>query len=214
MIECDLCNELVENPNNAFYKLYKGHPKNRIVLESGNFIVMPSIGQIVEGYLLVLPKKHLSCIGQLSSKLFDELIGIKSILSESLSPMYHPPIYFEHGCLSEDGGGCGIYHAHLHCVPAPATVDFLPILLNDEKLTTRYKIDNIKDLKSLFETGQSYLFYEDRFGNPSAFGAPFLPSQFFRRLFAEQVGTSYWNWREFGRENKLISTLEKLKNLS
>lgn len=42
------------------------------VFESRNFVVVPSLGSLVEGWMLLLPKKHLLSMGALPEELVAE----------------------------------------------------------------------------------------------------------------------------------------------
>lgn len=80
------------------------------------FIAIPSIGALVEGWSLVIPKRH-----QLSMKSVYNHSSFKDFLSQILPILldqYGPFVAFEHGANKEGSiTACGTDHAHLHLVP-------------------------------------------------------------------------------------------------
>ena len=46
---------------------------NTIIEETDNFIITPSKGSFVVGYLLIFPKKHIMSLNELDAILLDEL---------------------------------------------------------------------------------------------------------------------------------------------
>jgi diadenosine tetraphosphate (Ap4A) HIT family hydrolase len=46
---------------------------NKPVFETSKFVVLPSLGSLVEGWLLLIPRKHAICLGALDRKLVPEM---------------------------------------------------------------------------------------------------------------------------------------------
>lgn len=65
-LECFFCQELEDRTRN----LTKA---SRIILETENFVVFPTEGCFKIGYLLVMPKQHFLCFGELDPELLTEL---------------------------------------------------------------------------------------------------------------------------------------------
>jgi diadenosine tetraphosphate (Ap4A) HIT family hydrolase len=155
MESCPYCYEI----KRGFFEFKNKNYGNRILFESDNFIVFPSLGQIVEGYLLIASKKHYVSIGQIPEELYQELEFVCNKVKEILSENYTVPILFEHGALSEykKGGGC-ITHAHIHAVPIR-----INILFDLTKYFKFKKIKDFEDIKEQFNKNIPYLFYESNF---------------------------------------------------
>ena len=47
--------------------------KNRIIAETDNFIIFPTVGGFVENYQLIAPKKHINFFGQFTENEWNEL---------------------------------------------------------------------------------------------------------------------------------------------
>lgn len=51
--------------------------KKRTIIETPNFRVFPTLGQITEGYVLIVPKEHHAAVGAFPNELFPELKDLK-----------------------------------------------------------------------------------------------------------------------------------------
>lgn len=211
MNTCTLCNEIVrENSETPFQEIVGKQCLERILRVSENFVVLPAIGQIIEGYLLIVTKKHYISMGELPENHLVELNALMQEISAVLKKIYQSrAIFFEHGsvtCIGE-GGSC-IDHAHIHAVPIE--VDLIP------KIPPFYEVKKIESLGCLKEQVKKripYCFYQSVNNEKYVFDGTVVPSQFFRRLIAHEVESpDIWNWREFPEKHKLIAAVEKLSN--
>jgi diadenosine tetraphosphate (Ap4A) HIT family hydrolase len=206
---CDFCNEFSGKRENAFDRIYAGQPRSRILYRSDSFVVIPSMGQIVEGYLLVVPVRHWTALGDIPSLFVEELTSICERIRTALRQEYGSCIFFEHGTRSKIAGGCGIYHSHLHAVPCPEVLE--PTI----SLISRFpsvEFENLQDVKKLTEGLTSYLFYQNSQGKSRILYPDRLTSQYMRRLLGELLGNLQWDWRIAGREERLLATLNRLSN--
>jgi len=204
---CDFCCELSGEKGSAFSRIYGGDPENRVLLRSEQFVVMPSLGQIVEGYLLLLPSRHFKALGDLPTSSVNELSRISRQTGEILAEEYGPYVLFEHGTRSESAGGCGIYHAHLHAAPLGTISDPVRAL----KATFPYEeFAELREIKDRTTGLSSYLFYRDLDGGLYIFDTGPLPSQYIRKLLADAIGEQVWDWRAAGREERLLATIHRL----
>ncbi len=192
---CRLCKEYKQQKN--------------VVFESDNFFVVPSLGQIVEGYLLVCSKEHFIGIGHFPIKLLNELEQVQTRVKKALVKNYTKPIFFEHGPVtSNKKGGCCIEHAHLHAVPVD--IDIL------DEITKNFKAKKIKGFRALIKQVKKstpYFYYENRQEEKYLFELfeP-VPSQYLRRLIALKIGAKEkWNWMWHPGIEEFNLTLAKLK---
>ncbi|MDO9399153.1 MAG: hypothetical protein Q7T79_00480 [bacterium] len=202
MNSCPYCEEFKDGFSSEY--------GNRILYESKNFVVFPSLGQIVEGYLLIASKKHYIAIGEIPSKFYFELNAVCQKVRKILSENYESPLFFEHGPISSiKKGGCCIEHAHFHAVPVK--IDIL------EDLSKNFKYKNIKSFDSLkkqFRKEIPCFYYESNFGEKYLFEIQeVVPSQYIRRLIAYKIGKhERWDWRACMGLDELKRTISKLKN--
>lgn len=178
------------------------------VVESDNFRVFPTLGQIVEGYLLIVPKEHYACIGAMPEPILEELIELKQEVDKRVTKAYQKPIYFEHG-----GIGQTIFHAHMHVIPFPPEKEDKVFEVYRKDFPINRRLASLKDLKDVWKKDGMYLYYEVN-DHKFAFYTHIVP-MYARIVVANALGTpERANWRTMSREldNKLIQdTLKKLK---
>jgi diadenosine tetraphosphate (Ap4A) HIT family hydrolase len=206
---CDFCNEFCDNAENTFRRIYGLRPNSRVLFRSEEFVVVPSLGQIVEGYLLLVPTKHWTALGDLSESLLGELADLCQSVAAILRKEYGSCVLYEHGTRSASAGGCGIYHAHLHAVPSSKSLDQSELLKSKFSYS---EIVDLNDIRSGTEHLPAYLFYQNPQGRSYVFDTGSLPSQYMRRLLAEELGNPEWDWRSAGREERLLNTLNRLSD--
>lgn len=199
---CEFCDEFSGGTRNSFAERYRDDHVDRTVLETSGFRVVPSLGHIVQGYLLLIPRDHYCALADLPAESLRELEQLKRTLVGSLRGKYGDYVLFEHGARTENSGGCGISHAHLHAVPLPVEKDLLETLSASFR---HQQISGIPGLRSV-PADHSYLYYEDALGDCHVFYPAFLPSQYVRRLIAERLGVEHWDWRSRGREDSVLVT--------
>jgi diadenosine tetraphosphate (Ap4A) HIT family hydrolase len=204
---CDFCNEFDAGTSNGFYARYHETPPSRIILATKNFRVFPSIGQLLEGYLLIAPLSHYKTVDEIPSELLVELVHICGLVRTVLSQIYGTCVCFEHGSRGPLNGGCGIYHAHLHMTPLAEIPDPVDIL----KLRFPYtELAHLNEIRKPSAGLSSYLLYQDSHARHYLFDTGPLPSQYMRKLLADALGNQDWDWRIAGREERLLATIRRL----
>jgi diadenosine tetraphosphate (Ap4A) HIT family hydrolase len=174
------------------------HDWNEPLFATPNFVVIPSLGALVEGWILVVPKRHAIAIGALADPLVSELQEVKTRVASALGAHYRSNICaFEHGP-SQAGCslGCGVDHAHLHLVPIE--FDLQAAVQPFMAAHTQWRPATMqKDCRAAFEAGAGYLYFEQPMGSGHiSVGADF-GSQLFRRAIATRIGAaSQFSWRD------------------
>lgn len=195
--DCAFC---IDQPDN------KSDIHERTIVQTPNFRVFPTLGQIVEGYVLIAPKEHYPCMGAMPEVLLDELVQLKDEANIRITNAYNKPIYFEHGVIGQT-----ITHAHMHAMPFPPDKDLFEVYY---KSFPRYReLDSIKELKDIWKKEGVYLYYEIN-THKFAFFTHIVP-QYARITVAEALGVpERANWRTMDRtldEELIQNTLERLK---
>lgn len=83
-----------------------------ILKETPHFLLAADHAPLVEGHLLVIPKNHYACYGDVPTSLDEELFAIKDELRQFYAQHYAPVVFWEHGVFRQT-----VFHAHLHCFP-------------------------------------------------------------------------------------------------
>jgi len=112
MTNCRMCSNLgIHTPADDW---------DKPLLESENFAALPSLGALVEGWLLLVPRRHFISVGALPQPLLREMEEMKRLLCSAVEENYGQACIFEHGPSKANCAvGCGVDHAHLHVVPVP-----------------------------------------------------------------------------------------------
>ena len=177
-----------------------------------DYYAIASIGPLVEGWTLIIPKKH-----QLSMKDCYSDIGFLSFTQEiatHIEQNFGKLIAFEHGANIENSStACGTDHAHLHLVPFASLVPKLEISGLSWRACNASEIADIS-------CGNEYLFYSDlHLENCGSMLNGFIHtlsepiSQYFRKLIADiQDSLSTADYKGYPRLEAATSTREILAN--
>ncbi|MDI6737724.1 MAG: HIT family protein [Nanoarchaeota archaeon] len=183
--------------------------ESQIITETKNFFVMPTMGQIVEGYSLIIPKKHVLCYGLLSEKMLDEYLELKEKIDKAATAAYQKPMYFEHGIVGQT-----VPHALIHCVPSDRDL-FQRLLLRNYSIKEKRVIESEKDLRQVVRDFGPYYFYEFN-GLKMAFDVDSHEAPL-RMALASVLGMpELADWRNMNRqsdEKSMRKTVENLKKL-
>ena len=212
---CSFCNEFLNEKNNNFYKMYlqeefeKNGLYSRIIAKTKNFYILPMVGPLVPGYLLVVPKKHyVSFAFQTESELREAQLIVKTI-REIFRKFYGTSVVFEHGALSSCvKGGCCSDHAHLHIV----AVDTDIIEQFSEKGFEVREIEGITSLGTQKKRHRPYLYYENQKDRAVIMDVGVIESQYIRKLIAKKMDVlDRALWNENYQIAWMIEIVKKLK---
>ena len=186
---CDFCLEATTGYLEGLNIL----PRKRIIHETENFIVFPTLGPLVQGHLLIASKEHFIGIAGLAESLYDEFETVQEWTRKKLAEKYQAPIFFEHGDITEArGSGSCVSHTHLHAVPIG-----VDITCDLERKFDKKEIKKYVELKQNQRAYMPYMFVQTRDGTRYVFDVPdVVPSQYARQIVAIKIGKpERWNWR-------------------
>jgi diadenosine tetraphosphate (Ap4A) HIT family hydrolase len=191
--------------------LYCSASCNTRLLESRNFVVVPTVGMIVPGWLLLLTKEHVPNMATIPAswhaEMSDLLRQAKALLSRHLSP----PFVFEHRADPKHKVNCGscVDHAHLHLIPSTHHAQIETDILAAHEFFSVPDLNKLSDLR-FGDTG--YLYYESIAGQAYACPEANAPRQFIRRIVAAHTGRpDRWNWAVFPEMDNIRLTLNVLE---
>lgn len=197
MIKCPFCN------------IDKAKIENTIIEETSNFFVIPAVGALVEGYILIISKNHIYAMSELTieeMKEYENLINKYRGIFKSIYAKY--PIVFEHGSpnINNSIKANSITHAHTHIVNHN---------YKDEKnLIEDLHFKKMKSIKQIMnKNSDNYIFYMNA-NKDMYFTNKFNPiSQIMRIKIAEDLNKLFeYDWRKNKLEHNIKLTISKISN--
>jgi diadenosine tetraphosphate (Ap4A) HIT family hydrolase len=163
--------------------------------ETENFWIVCDVHPLTKGHLLIIPKKHFSCVGEFPENIYDEFIALYKSCKAFINSVYGCVSSFEHGKIGQT-----VFHSHIHIFPFEGQEkDIIP---EEEKFLN--KIISISKLKSAYQIQGGYLFFSiaDKMWLVDVqIGKP----RFFRDRFAGAMHhPERGNWKEMQNNEKLI----------
>lgn len=205
MHQCEFCQEFAGR-SPRFESYYGRLVPTRIIARTDRFVALPTLGQLFTGSLLLLPVDHVETCALLAADARKELGDLAAEMTLKVRE-FGEPIVFEHGATEPTGGGCGIYHAHLHIVPLPELT--LATALFPEHQAQAPDMQKAWDAlqgahEYLLMSAAGQTLYSDLKRQAGVY-----PSQFFRRRIVEHFRLEApWDWRAYTNvEPALLRTL-------
>lgn len=208
--DCIYCRDILKTDVDTINK-----PWNRIIYETPNFVLVPSVGGFIKGWVLVISKRHVTSMGALSLAESIELKELVNEVRDQIRECYGSAIVFEHGPSCEGTTfGCGIDHGHFHIVPFEKRV--IPLINKYlEKSPNWELLQDISDLKYFYKNDLSYLYLRENNDNNSYVSClPSIPSQLIRRVLATDHDLSpFYDYRKFKFESNAVLTGKRLTSI-
>lgn len=169
------------------------------VAANSDAVVVPSLGSIVPGWTLLVPRRQATNFAIIDETARHALCGLRRYVEARLRAAFPGTVYeFEHGPARHGGTlGCGVDQAHLHIVPLSLN------LVEKVRSIPGAVIDipsDVSDGWTLAPNGVDYLFVRNTETKAGVIVLPStLRSQAIRRIIADGVGLSEtWDYRETG----------------
>jgi ATP adenylyltransferase len=195
---------------------YPSQPEfwDEVIYESENFVALPTRGALVEGWLLIVPRIHHLCIGEFAPELVTELESFHREVRAAVRAIYGATVAFEHGPASSSRpAGCGVDHAHLHVVPWRGPFASAVRKHGVPQFSWR-SVSGYGDLRLLRAPRKDYLYFEESDGDSFA-ACGSVPSQYFRRIVAAELGTpELFDWKEHSGIANVKATVSALQTAS
>jgi diadenosine tetraphosphate (Ap4A) HIT family hydrolase len=121
-----------------------------ILKETAHFRLVTDHAPLLEGHLLIIPRSHYTCYGDVPETLDTELFVLKQEVQQFFQQYYAAPVFWEHGIYHQT-----VFHAHLHCFPFGDVHYDLSEDLHDELVASQ------DDLRSWYTTRGEYFYLED-----------------------------------------------------
>lgn len=209
---CILCEIAHYKGMKSTMEFYNANVETRmdcIIYESESFYVVPELGSIKQGYIMIVPKEHVLSVAQFSDKLITEYAEVCEDIEELLKGaygQYKPVVFFEHG-----SGPSGItshkksiVHAHTHVV-----VDFI-LSKKYQDMVCMEPIDDIRDAKETH-----YFSYQEGSKGQLMIAMKYdvyVQRQYPRQIMAMEynLAPGQYNWRKVAFDENVDATLYNL----
>ena len=188
-----------------FCELDKSKIYNTILDESKYFYITPTLGSLVDGYILIISKSHINSMSLLTK---EERLDYKLLIDKYrniFKKIYGKyPIVFEHGSpnLDDKNKASSVIHAHTHVVNHN--------YLNEKDLINKLKLKKIKNINEIIKN-KNYIFYIGP-NNEFYISYEFISiSQCMRIEIAKDLKIDdKYDWRKYKFNDNAISTIEKI----
>ena len=178
---------------------------NTILDETENFVVVPTLGSLVEGYVLIVSKHHIFNMGELSIEKQEEYINIVNKYRELFNKIYGKyPIVFEHGTSKNDINltSSSVIHAHTHIVNHS--------FVDENKIINDLNFEEISEVNEIL-SDKNYILYISKSGKKYITYNFESTSQLMRILIAKDLGyENKYNWKNDTFLDNIEKTIEKL----
>ncbi|MBO0780041.1 MAG: HIT family protein [Ktedonobacteraceae bacterium] len=149
-----------------------GHLKRYTLKETPTFLVVTDHAPLVAGHILIIPRNHYTCYGDVPADLDAELLTLKQTVRQFFARFYAAPVFWEHGIFHQT-----VFHAHLHCFPFGEEIRYdLASGLHERLITSQ------DDLRAWHRQHNQYFYLED-----SQHGVLFQPEIERYRQIIQQV---------------------------
>lgn len=181
----------------AKYNQFIEKPVDCIIYESENFFVVPELGALKQGYLMIVPKTHILSVAQFPAELMPEYHEVCEDVEKMLLGAFNGKVvsFMEHGSgpSGKTSHKKSIVHAHTHVV-----VDFFL----EKKYRNMVQMKVCDDI-SVARAVHYFSYQEGTQGELLISMDPevYVQRQFPRQVMAEALGFApdqyNWRWYEF-----------------
>ena len=177
-----------------------------VIYESEHFVVVPGLGPLASGYLMIMTKPHYLSLAQVPEEWYDEYHEIEQDIEYILKKMYHKDVcFYEHGTGPNGAVGLkSIVHMHVHVmIDAPLSDMY-------KNMFCMHPLDNIKKLSPI-----SYFTYKQHSdGELWVTDDPdvYLQRQVHRQVYAEEhnLAKGQFNWRKVPFDDMTLTNVWQL----
>ena len=181
--------------------------ENTVICETKNFRAIPSVGSLIDGYVLIVTKNHINSLSELTDEQKVEYENLINKILEMFQKVYgKTPILFEHGTpnLQSSMSANSIIHAHSHIVNFK--------FKNESEIIQKYNFVPIKNFNEVKR--ENYIYFQNSDASKYVSYNFTSVSQLMRILIANEINKEQqYNWREFDFKENIVSMLNKFKDI-
>lgn len=187
-----------------FCNLDKKEICNTTIEETRNFYVKTAVGSLVEGYLLIISKRHINSMIKLEDTEKREFLDLVIKYRRKFKQLYgRYPIVFEHGTPDENSkvSASSIVHMHAHIVNHN--------FKDEEKIINNLNLKPVDNDFIYQRKDKNYIFYINPEGI-NYMSYDFKPvSQLMRLCIAKDLNMEdKYDWKKYTFEDNIIKTIK------
>jgi len=128
--------------------------KDDIIYETDNFYVKVGLGIIAPGHIMLIPKQHLGCYGDIPDNLIDECNELKDRITKAITKHFSEPFITELGIWCQS-----VNHAHIHFIPKQSQGYKINSIIKEMIQLGEADIEQVdfKRLKQIYEKEKRYM---------------------------------------------------------
>ncbi|MBT7903716.1 HIT family protein [Candidatus Woesearchaeota archaeon] len=129
---------------------------SELLFETSNFYVKHGLCLISPGHVMIIPKKHFKCFGELPDYLDEEFLELKQKLIKFITKHFSEPFLIEQGNWAQS-----VFHAHIHLIPHKTKnhdINIIQEMVIPSKIP--FKKTTWKEIKEIYEKENGYVMYE------------------------------------------------------
>ncbi len=193
------------------YNQFVEKPVDCIIYESPSFYVVPELGALKQGFLMIVPKEHILSVAQFPEELMPEYYEVCKDVERILLKAFNGKsvAFMEHGSgpSGKTSHKKSIVHAHTHVV-----VDF-ELKEKYQRMVQMKKCEDISEASAVH-----YFSYQQSTGGQLMIAMDpevYVQRQFPRQVMAEELGLApdQYNWRWYEFDEITDATLFHLNNM-
>ncbi len=194
--ECELCNA-IKDSSSLNPKIW-----NTPLYETDSFIILPSIGPLVSGHVLICSKNHYQSLSFMKK---EHVLELKSLLHKlEKRDFMKDCLISEHGSSWDQKGGACVIHTHLHIIPSfSRDVDILEGHL---------PVFDVDELDQVLNIDDPYLLNFNLNNKIKVYEAYNIPSQQIRMALCKKYGFKRQDWRQDEKLDLIKKSIDLWKN--
>jgi len=190
-----MCNAVSPSDSGSVLAVYNTH-----LLESSSFVVLPAVGSLHAGHVLVVSREHYPNLGSMPRAAIREYVSLVDGVQARLGGRLGGWLEAEHGATDGgDTGGACITHVHVNLIPNHSQlVDMFRAQLAQKPV--RHDLQDLSGELApyiLLRTDSDVRLHE----------AVGVPSQLIRRRICQLNGREDWDWGAFPQLDVVESTI-------
>jgi diadenosine tetraphosphate (Ap4A) HIT family hydrolase len=193
-IPCALCLAVSQSEGSNF-PLYNTH-----LFSTPGFVILPALGPIVLGHVLVVTRDHITSLGQTGRSTIDEYEALVESVIRRPGYSRRDLLEAEHGSSDQESAGACITHAHVNLIPGLGSL----VEVLDHELP-RLPIE--PSPAGLLFPPPPYIFMRAA-DHVRLFRAHDVGSQRIRRAIFERLSRDDWDWAVFPHLDVVAATVE------